>query len=368
MPPAKFVSARVPAAENSQAPQAGEVVVFTENFSRRFGLPARNFFSTFLTQFGVQPHHLAANVVLQLAAYVTLCKGFLGTELRVDLWRRLFYFKQGMMKGDAADNVWLTAYNAALIVHWTSSSFPGLPLQNSVKKWQRVFFYVKNVNPTNDRINMPPFVDTPSLEKLNSKMDLTHPAVEVKLLSARLEILEAEGLTSIDLLATMVAHRILPLQRLPHLICQMGGRHNPCGLSMKVLRASSMAARVNLISSASMDEGDEWEWGKAAYDRANPALMVYGQPANDVDMSDPEEIEEVDEPPSRSRRNRNMPPVCQVDGREHASGGRDRGSVDAHSGSIRSRRQFWCLADENPGRGAPGAPVGGVPALIAGLA
>ncbi|KAE8793226.1 hypothetical protein D1007_32064 [Hordeum vulgare] len=65
-------------AEGSPTARAGDVVVFKEHFFREFGLPAIDFFLRFLVHFGLQPHHLAPNVVLQLAAFVTLCEGFVG--------------------------------------------------------------------------------------------------------------------------------------------------------------------------------------------------------------------------------------------------------------------------------------------------
>ncbi|KAE8784581.1 hypothetical protein D1007_41817 [Hordeum vulgare] len=97
---------------------------------------------------------------------------------------------------------------------------------------------------------------------------------------------EVEGLTAVDLLATMVLHRVQSLQCRPHLICQMGGRHDPCRLSTKELRAHHVARRVNLISDNQMDE-DEWSWGKAPYERDHPAPMrEVGARASKVERSD----------------------------------------------------------------------------------
>ncbi|KAE8802511.1 hypothetical protein D1007_21695 [Hordeum vulgare] len=93
LPPASQVSVRLPGSEASPTPVAGEVVVFAEHFYRGFGLSARSFFAEWLQFFGLQPHHLAPNAILQLAAFVVLCKGFVGIEPRVDLWRSLFFFK-----------------------------------------------------------------------------------------------------------------------------------------------------------------------------------------------------------------------------------------------------------------------------------
>ncbi|KAE8781201.1 hypothetical protein D1007_45558 [Hordeum vulgare] len=90
----------------------------------------------------------------------------------------------------------------------------------------------------------------------------------------------------------------MPLQRRPHLICQMGGCHDPCRLSTKNFRACAVAQNVNLISSANIDEGGGWEWGMTPYDRAHPApvlsesLQVLDPPTADMETSDPSEIED----------------------------------------------------------------------------
>ncbi|KAE8810670.1 hypothetical protein D1007_12598 [Hordeum vulgare] len=94
LPPASQVSVRLPRSETAPAPAAGEVVVFVEHFYRGFGLPASSFFTEWLQFFGLQPHHLTPNAILQLAAFVVQCEGFVGIEPRVDLWRNLFFFKQ----------------------------------------------------------------------------------------------------------------------------------------------------------------------------------------------------------------------------------------------------------------------------------
>ncbi|KAE8802461.1 hypothetical protein D1007_21777 [Hordeum vulgare] len=100
LPPADLVAALVPGAEAAPTPEKGEVVVFEEHFYRGFRLPASDFFSRFLTFFGLQPHHLALNAVLQLAAFVVLCEGFIGIESRLDLWLKLFFFKQQFVTTD----------------------------------------------------------------------------------------------------------------------------------------------------------------------------------------------------------------------------------------------------------------------------
>ncbi|KAE8798394.1 hypothetical protein D1007_26254 [Hordeum vulgare] len=80
LPPAELVVACIAGEENTLTAQAGEVVVFAEHFARGLGLPSTNFIFWFLTHFGLQTHHLSANAVLQLAAFITLCEGFLRIE------------------------------------------------------------------------------------------------------------------------------------------------------------------------------------------------------------------------------------------------------------------------------------------------
>ncbi|KAI5017651.1 hypothetical protein ZWY2020_042539 [Hordeum vulgare] len=93
LPRASQVLVRLPDAETAPTPAVGEIVVFNEHFYRGFGLPTSALFSECLRFFGLQPHHLAPNAILQLSAFVILCEGFVGIEPRVDLWHNLFFFK-----------------------------------------------------------------------------------------------------------------------------------------------------------------------------------------------------------------------------------------------------------------------------------
>ena len=74
-----------PEAEISPAPEDGEHVIFRSHFLRGFGLPGSSFFHSFLTFYKVQPHHLTPNTVVLLAAFLTLCDGYLGTLPTLEL-------------------------------------------------------------------------------------------------------------------------------------------------------------------------------------------------------------------------------------------------------------------------------------------
>ncbi|KAE8785546.1 hypothetical protein D1007_40709 [Hordeum vulgare] len=105
-----------------------------------FGLPASACFSEWLRFFGVQPHHLAPDAILQLSAFVVLCEGFVGMEPRVDLWRSLFFFKQQSIAMEKPEVEKLAGprpmmpCGAALVHHRSKSGFPQMPLQESIKQ------------------------------------------------------------------------------------------------------------------------------------------------------------------------------------------------------------------------------------------
>lgn len=61
----------------------------------------------------------------------------------------------------------MAACGAAVVYIQPAGGFPKLLLEESVKKWQRSFFYVKNANPAVGRINLPPFVNASPTAKQN---------------------------------------------------------------------------------------------------------------------------------------------------------------------------------------------------------
>ncbi|KAE8815729.1 hypothetical protein D1007_06785 [Hordeum vulgare] len=111
---------------------------------------------------------------------------------------------------------------------------------------------------------------------MNWQSAMPYPINKVDQICTRLsQLADEEGLTRVDLLATMVARRVQPLQHRPDLICQMGDRRDLCRLSMKELRPHHVARWLNLISVGQMDEG-EWRWGKDPYVREHPAPVTGG--------------------------------------------------------------------------------------------
>jgi hypothetical protein len=76
------------------APLDGERVVFVAHFERGFALPASDFFQDVLDYYGLQPHHLPANVVMILSAFAAFCEGFASIEAFVHAWAKYFQLRK----------------------------------------------------------------------------------------------------------------------------------------------------------------------------------------------------------------------------------------------------------------------------------
>ena len=88
------VICRLPGKEHVPTPQAGERVIFLTHFERGFGLPASNFFRSFLDFFGLQPHHLPANAIVSLSAYSAFMEGYLGLWPTVEVWAKFLHLRK----------------------------------------------------------------------------------------------------------------------------------------------------------------------------------------------------------------------------------------------------------------------------------
>ena len=117
-------------------------MIFRSHCLPGFGLPASGFLRAFLEFYHLQPHHLTPNAVMLLSAFVSLCEGFLGLLPTLELWGEFFQSKLGTVVAG------VPAPCGAFIAMRRASEnnlFLSIPLIQSVKVWQRSYFYVKNV-------------------------------------------------------------------------------------------------------------------------------------------------------------------------------------------------------------------------------
>ena len=156
----------------------------------------------------------------------------------------------------------------------TDNPFPIITLIQSVKLWQKSYFYVKNVAPQGDYVNLPAYVAGPPAGRRPQwsyrAVTLT-PAGTAAVARVR-AMTQSEGLSGSDLLAAFVTRRVLPLQSRPHLICQMCGQLDPSRMCTKDMPHDEVAYMVNYLANCKLSA--EWQFGKEPYCRANPPPTV----------------------------------------------------------------------------------------------
>ena len=137
-----------------------------------------------------------------------------------------------------------------------------------MKRWQKSYFYVRNVAPQGDYVNLPAYIaGLPAERRPQWSYRAVTPSPAGAAAVARLRVMiQSEGLTGSDLLAAFVARRVLPLQSRPHLICQMSGQLDPSRMCTKDMPHDEVAHMVNYLA--------EWRFGKEPYSRAHPPPMV----------------------------------------------------------------------------------------------
>jgi hypothetical protein len=266
LPPADLAGCRPAGSERVPAPEPGEAVVFYDHFPRGFALPASSFMRRFLDHFRLQPHHIGANAMMILSAFATLCKAYLGIRPNVELFRRLIYFKTQM-----AETVPVICGTASFYARKTAD-FAGIKGKESCNKWQRSFFYAKNLKEGEDHINLPPF-EAGGPERDNWSAALPRPSPDMEEILLRVTTLQTEGgLESTDLLLAFLVARVSPLQRRSHKMCFLGSARDPTRHSSKVLSALEVARKANCIANVKLQAS--WTWGLEPHDRDNPIAEV----------------------------------------------------------------------------------------------
>jgi hypothetical protein len=243
------------------------MVVFYDHFPRGFALPASDFLWQFMDHFHLHPHHIGANAMMTLAAFVALCEAYLGIWPNVELFRRLIYFKSQ------------TAYSIPVVCDAASfyarktADFPGLKGKESCKKWQRSFFYVKNLKKGADYIILPPFDANGPGERDSWSVLLPRPMSDMVKILQRITALQKEGnLKPSDLLIAFLDARMSPLQCRSHKMCFLGSARDPTRHSSRALTAVEVAQKVNRIAEVKLPAS--WAWGLRPYDRSNPVAEV----------------------------------------------------------------------------------------------
>jgi hypothetical protein len=266
LPPADLMSCRPAGSELVPAPATGETVVFYDHFPQGFALPASSFMRQFLDHFHLQPHHIGANAMMVLSAFSTLCEAYLGIWPNVEQFCRLIFFKT-----QREDTV-LVICGTASFYACKSADFPRIKGKESCKKWQRSFFYVKNLREGEDHINLPPF-EAGGPERENWSVAPPRPSPNMEKILQRVATLQTEGgLEPTNLLLAFLVACVSPLQRRPHKMCFLGSAKDPTHHSSKALSALEVARKANRITDVKLQAS--WMWGLEPHDWDNPIAEV----------------------------------------------------------------------------------------------
>jgi hypothetical protein len=153
-----------------------------------------------------------------------------------------------------------------------TADFPGIKGKESCKKWQRSFFYVKNLKEGEDHINLLPF-EAGGPERENWSAVLPRPSSDMEEILLRITTLQTEGgLEPTDLLLAFLVARVSPLQRRSHKICFLGSARDPTRHSSRALSALEVARKANRIADVKLQAS--WTWGLEPHDRDNPLAEV----------------------------------------------------------------------------------------------
>ena len=180
-------AARLPGKEWQPQPEEGECVLLATHVDRGFSLPPSIFFRGFLNFFGAQLHHFTPNSIAYLAAFVSMCEGFLGCRPHWGLFKRIFTCRSQTVKkaspGDEKTRVVQMCGGLGIQVR-NNSTFPPMSFPESVRGWQSTWFYCQVQSTPGQSSGLPPFtmdrVNKPSPLKL-----IPEEKADVKMLMER---------------------------------------------------------------------------------------------------------------------------------------------------------------------------------------
>ena len=162
-----------------------------------------------------------------LSSFVSFCEGYLGIRPSIGLWLRFFHFRSQMVpsgrlvpnpKAGSPEKVpeKVMADCGAVSIYPNKTDYPNPKPFQSVKKWQRTFFYVRTAAGEEDSLNLPLFLMEPPEQRHNWQSKLGHGDTNLDEMVKRTKELRVSGLEAADLVATWIVRRVLPLQRRAH--------------------------------------------------------------------------------------------------------------------------------------------------------
>ncbi|KAK1627151.1 hypothetical protein QYE76_001466 [Lolium multiflorum] len=257
---------RIPGKERQPEPQPGEVVVFAAHFERGLGLPASDFFRRFLDFYELQPHHLPGNAIFYLSSFTTFMEGYCSITPSVDNFSFFYYLRKNSIQDRKLPQPKpFVRCGGCILSPRAGSNFYKLSGLDSVRTWQRTFFYVRNGGPE-DFINLPAYLPGPP----SMKNWLHHPKDDKESIRIAdfIDINKKEtNLRVEDLVRAFLARWVLPLQRRAHKISEMSGPMDPTRITTHRLSPTDLVLKAKQICQNPLSPSGKY--GLAPYSRRN---------------------------------------------------------------------------------------------------
>jgi hypothetical protein len=199
-----------PGSEADPTPPPGYVVSFTPFHERGFRMPASRFMRALPHYYGVELHNFNPNSIVQAAIFAAVCEGFLGIGPHWDLWTHLFSAEFFAASTDVKKVRMAVRAGGCTLQLRSGRAQQYIPASvvSSNKGWQNQWFYLRN-----DDGMLPPFSqrvvttagDNWCWGATRENQEKLQPILRA------LQKLQAEGLTTAGVVATIHHRRVLPL-------------------------------------------------------------------------------------------------------------------------------------------------------------
>ena len=233
------------------APPEGYAVMCRAWVERGFSLPPSKFFLDVLELYKLQPHNICPNSFTILSTFQGLCEGYLGIEPDVRLFQ--WYFQCRPLyepKQTGSEETRVCNCGSASFVLRARRKYPTFPPIESVRYWNRDWFYYKNLTSGDQRQpkGLPEFKDGAAVALDTWKNCITIVEHQDLLTMARrIGKLVDDGLKGSDVILSWFTRRIQPLSFRPKLICRYTGVEDALRITKQALPADSLSRRVRQL-------------------------------------------------------------------------------------------------------------------------
>ena len=112
-------------------PRPHERVVFLTHFLRGLGFPLHPFVRGLMFYYGLDFHDMAPNFILNILAFIVVCKAFLRIKPHFGLWLKIFNVKPKVVNGEH------TECAGAMVSRMPKVTWPTGTFNDSIKEWQQ---------------------------------------------------------------------------------------------------------------------------------------------------------------------------------------------------------------------------------------